>query len=453
MCAVNLEKIKQERAKQQFGGELMDFPEGETGTYIAALPYPDDEVPFASLKMHYDLGPKGKFSCMCLEPSNNEVLNNPNFIAMAKEMEKDLSGGCPACEDIDAGKPVSGKPVGEDGKAVGRAGGRWLCIIMPMTYRANPTQNFQPWRSVEVKGFLVGYRVWDAICDQFGSCGDITDPDAATLIRVCRVGKKMQTKWEIQPDIETAKKPIKLGKEHRAALAEACKPGGACDPYKIIVGMAKTRQQMMDALKGIGEGADGYEESKPEGEAAAAEESKPAGSFKPPTGTKKAEAAKPETKPKEAAKKPAGDSELVKLTAAHGAPPSCFKIDADPNDPMCQACPFKGPCASHLGVPPIPDPSGDASAEDGDSADAATPEQIKVEEAVVDQLYTFDTDDQYTFKGQAKGKFLFIDPAGKPFKADPGTLITPVAQADDDDPALKALEATLAAKKKAGGKK
>lgn len=444
MCPVNLDKIKQERAKAQFAGELIDFPEGETACYFAAFPYPDDEVPYASTKMHYGLGPKGFSQGMCLEPAINEVLNNPHFNEQLALLDKDLSGGCPVCEDRDAGKKVSGDPE-QDGKP----SGRYLYIVMPKLYRPNANAAFQPWpKGMEVKGFLVGWKVWDKILDQFGACGDITDPDAVILIRVIREGKKLSTKWEIQPDIETARKPIKLSKEERAMVADMMKPGGPCDPYRILASMARTRQNLADLLKGIKADDGAYEEVKDD----AKTEDKPAEGgkdFKPPPG--KGGGAKKDTAAKKPAKEEPGDGELKQLTAKHGSPPNCFKVDPDPGEEMCQKCPFKVPCANHCGVPVPPDPG-----QPGSSDDAAETHEadggILVEQAEPEKMYTIgDTDDQYTYKGPAKGKHLFVGPDGKPVKLESGAIVKPV-ESTDDDPGLKKLEAELAAKKAAKGK-
>jgi hypothetical protein len=443
--AVNLEKIRQDRAARQFAGELWDAPEGDTNIYVACGPRPDDDAPYWHCKMHYGLGSKGFSQAMCLEPSENPVLNDPAFIEQVEALKKNLGGGCAVCEEIAAGRPVSSKED-QDGKP----SSRWLFLIMPISFRSDSRAAWQA-QPPAVKGFLCGYNVWDKLCDQFGSLGDITDTNAATLIKVNRQGKKLQTKWDIQPDVETVRKPMKLSAEQVKMLADMVKPGGTCDPLRILASMARERTAVEALLKGLKTDDGAYEEVK-EGEAETAEEpAKDSGTFKPPTG-KKADAkkAEPKSEPKKA---PKDDGELKQLTAKHGAPPNCFKIDPDPGEAMCQACPFKMPCANHCGVPIPPDPGsdGDASAEDSDNA--STP-GIPVEQAEPEKMYTLgETDDQYVYKGPAKGKHLFTGPDGKPVKVEPGVTVYPVEMSPDDDPGLKALEQQLAAKKAKGAKK
>lgn len=455
---LNLDKMKQERADKTISGDIWDVTEGEHNVYIVPPSRDTDEMPSWEFKMHYGLGPKGYSQVMCLEPANNPILVKHEFIEACQKLKLNLDGGCPVCEAVDAGTFTSVKD-----NETGKPSGRWLWTVMPISTRTDTRAPFVPFPKSEVKGHMCGWTVWDQIMDVFGQCGDITNPDDATLVRITRAGKKLDTKWTIGVDVETVKKSLKLSKDQRALIAALTQPGGDCDPYILVAKQAKPRASIEALMKGPAAAGEYEEQAAP----AAEGQTEGDGSFKPPPGKKGAAPAKPapaaakpaaatSAKPTPAKGKSSDDALVLKLVQAHGEAPPCFKQDCDPNDPPCQACSFKEPCARAIGVPVPPDPEPEATeeapAEEG--ADEAPP-GIAVEECQAGVNYHVNGMEA-VYKGLAKGKHYFISRrSGKTLVVAPGTVVETVAEEDggDDDEELRLLEAELAKKAKPAAKK
>lgn len=460
---INVDKMKQDRANRQSGGEIWDAPEGDNQIYVAAPPREVD-VPYIETKMHYGLG-FGKVKnamAFCLEPATNPLLNNTDFLEQLEALGKDLSGGCEVCERLDAGEAVC-----QDPDQSGKAQSRWLWIISPIAHRSDPRQPFRANAQEEVKGLLSGYRVWDALCDLFGQAGDITDMDKATLARLIRTGTKINTKWEVQPDVETLRKPMKLKPTLRELIASATAPGEAYDPLRILAGMAKGREDVAKLfVRAASKGE--YEETNTEGSPEGEQPEKPAGKFAPPGAAKgKSQAQVPAggSKPAATASKPAPKTEskpngkstaaananakLKQLIAERGPAPSCYQVDPDPEAEICIKCPWNVECFTHCGVP-LPEAPADADAGSEESESAAS-DELTVEQCEKDKQYVVG-DETLTFTGAAKGKFYFKAEDGSPRKFEPGTAVQLAADAEpestpDDDAKMKELEAELAARK------
>lgn len=451
---IDLDKMKKERAERNSGNEIWDAPEGDHKIYVCAFPRPTDDIPYVEAKMHYGLGPKARASHMCLEPSYNKLLLNDDFLEHVAALKKSVAGGCPTCEMIDRGESVSGNP-----DQSGKSQSRWLWIVSPRATRGDARAQFQPWPKDEVVGLFGGFRVWDALMDQFGSSGDITDMDAAMFPRLIRTGKKMETKWEVQADVETIRKPVKLAKPFRDLIASEVRIGGKFDPLVILAGMMRERDDILKIHSEATEAKSEYEDKPPEagtegykppgkgGKVAAAAPSKPAAA----SGTK-AVAPKPSAKPAANAGAAAANAKLKALIAAGNEVPGCFQVDPDPDADICIKCPFQELCFDHCGVArPAPTP---------DTPDEPTPNEIEmaaddvmtVEACQSGVKYTVDGNIG-TYKGPAKGAYYFTGDDGKPFKVQPGAVVEPVAdevpeETDDEAAKMAELEKELAARKK-----
>jgi hypothetical protein len=465
---INLQKMAEERAKRALGGEMITLKEGETRVYVCAFARPEDDTPYYEYKMHYGLGNDGKKSHFCLEPQYNRVLLLDAFAEQAAALKKVIGEGCPTCEKVDRGESISSNPD-ESGKPQSR----WLFIISPRGHRSDVRQNFTPWGQDEVRGLDAPYRVWNGIMDQFGGCGDLTDMDAAIYIRIIREGVKLNTKWDVQADIETARKPLKMDKVFREMVATAVAPGGPFDPLRLIANMVRNRSELE---KYLAEKTDGEYSEPPGGETPPPDQS----NFKPPTKGKPAatqapKPAAPPTKqppaagatkaapPKPAAKATNGvsnaNTQLKALTAKHGQPPPCFQVDADPGAEICVGsvlagvegdappCPFNKLCFDHMGVtlPTEPPNTPVETVEEVEEVAAMTVEQcVAGESYVVNGI-------NGVFKGLAKGAYYFIGDDTKAFKVEPGTVVeAPADEApadDDSDAKMAALEQELASRK------
>lgn len=454
---INVDKVNEERARRNSGGELWDAPEGDTNCLIIAPPRATDELPFIETRMHYGLGPKSKRSCMCIEPAVNPLMLNKEFREVLELMKKDLGGGCVVCERDDKGLWVTRDPEQNT-----KPGSRWMWLLSPISSRTDPRAAFKPWPAHEVKGFFVGYKVWDAMSDLFGQAGDITDMNAAVLARISRVGKKLSTNWTIGCDVETTRKPFVVPKDLRAIIAEVVTPMGACDPLKLIANFAINREEQEkifaeDDQAAQNEYSETTEETAPPADGkfkppakGKSQVSVPAGNTGKAAGATKAPPVKQpaKTAPATSTGTAAANAKMKALIAERGPQPSCYEIDPDPGEPTCLKCPWNKECFSKCGVE-LPE---------------AEPEEVPAEEQAVDGMVAVEDCEagtQYmvngapaTYKGPAKGAFYFTGEDGKAVRVTAGESVEVMAAAeeeapanDDNEAAMAKLEAELQARK------
>lgn len=436
--AINLEKMKAERARRAGGGETWNAPEGDTAVYIAPPSRDDDDAPYWGFAVHWGLGKKGKNMSVCLDATEQPILQHPDLLEELKKQGKNIDGGCPVCDELAAGH------LSDDCKRQSR----WLWIVSPIKTRASAQEAFRPWNQPDfVTALLTSYRVWDSIADVFGSAGeDITNPESAVLVRIIREGTKLKTKWDVQPDFETLRKGMKIPASTRKALADACKKGGKCDPYRIIASMARSRDEVVKLLAGTAEADDEYDETDlPSGEsgseqpAAASDKMPPKPGAKAEGDAKHAQAAKAGTAaPKSAKPASKGDgSELDKLKAKHGDPPACFTMDPDSGEEQCRKCPFKKPCAETFGVPVPPDitPAKPKPAAKPAAAPPPEPEvgeKIAAKDCVAGQMYLMEDGTPALYKGSAKQFHFFVGDGDKRFRVKADDLVESVPDDPDD---------------------
>lgn len=466
MSRVNMDKLKAERERRKGGGDFLTLPEGETAIYICPQFRPEDELPFWEWKVHYGFLPGEKGMAICLSHKNNPILENPLLVEQLKAIGKideekginPLNDGCMVCEELDKGS-LSDRAKQQS---------RWTWIVVPMKTRASSGVPWVPWSPTDyVAPFNTGYTMWDSLGDKFAEGGDITDPDRAALVRVIRKGTGQKTEWDAQPDMETVRTPLKLSQSTRSAIQKAMSPGGPCDPYRIIAGMVKSRKDIERLLNGDQQAAaDEFEPKKSDDDKSKfappgsdKSETKTDEPPKRPRGRPLGSINKPKTEPAPSSqtKTPKvpknGELDLVALTASKGSPPpSCFRVDPDSEEEMCQKCPWKVECATYLGVPVPPDPPVVQASGEVESEEQAESVEIGVEQCELGVSYFVDGK-LVEFKGSAKGRYYFLTDEGESLKLETGVKVMAVgedsapsgdeqsSEADDD---MAKLEAKLA---------
>jgi hypothetical protein len=493
MGKIDTEKMAAERAKKNAGGEMWDAPEGETRIYVGALPRPEDDLPYVETRMHYGLGNSAKSSHICLEPAINSLLRSSPFQEALEVLKKSIGKGCETCDRRDRGESVSGDPD-QDGKPQSR----YLWLISPRGFRPNARDGWTPPKEDIVRGFFVGYRVWDGLMDQFGQCEDITDMERAIFPRIIREGTKMSTKWEVQPDMESARKPVKLPKQFRDLFIEQTAPGAQFDPIRMLAVMLKTPEDVAkihteDAKSGEYEESpksDGKHQPPVKGKSQAqvpADKPKPAPAKPAPAKPPAAASGTKSTPAKPAPAKPVAggtakaNAQLKQLIAQAGSqPPGCYSVDPDPEAAICvggtdpqteaehEPCAFRHLCFDSCGVQlpePEPEPETDANDDQAAAEVAGEPEAMTVEQCVKGEQYVVNgVTATYDVHVPGKGHY-FIGADNKKFKVADGTTVdapeeeAPPAEDEqpEEDPAeserLAALQRKLAEQKqkKAGG--
>lgn len=465
---VNMDKLKAERERRKGGGDFLTLPEGESAIYVCPQFRPEDELPFWEWKVHYGFMPGDKGMAVCLSHKNNPILDNPALVEQLKAIGKideekginPLNDGCMVCEEFDKGT-ISDRAKQQS---------RWTWIVVPMKTRASSSVPWVPWSPPDhVAPFNTGYGLWDSLGDKFGEVGDITDPDAATLVRIIRTGTGQKTEWDAQADIETARAPLKLAQSTRAAIQNAMAPGGPCDPYRIVASMIKSRKEIEKLLKGDQQApADEFEPKKPDDDKSKfappgqgqdskgetkTEEPKKRGPGRPPGSTNKPknpdppkQSMKEEPKPETVKPVKNGELDIAALTASKGsAPPSCFRVDPDSEEEECQRCPWKVECATYLGVPVPPDPVGANGEDEEPEDDAHDVVEVSVDQCELGASYLVDGK-RAEYKGAAKGKYYFMTDEGESIKlgADAKVTTVPEEASDGGDDEIAKLAAKLA---------
>jgi len=236
------------RRKQAQRGrkDWYDFEEGDTLCYVCPPCRADDKYNFYDLLQHFQVN--GKSMVVCLDPEMNPILTHPSLQPYLEG--KDISGGCPICSDLDAGKVA---PAMADGM-----GAKWkyLFNVVPIKHRFNKQASWRDLAPYEVVPINAGPVVWNGICDVLADEGNITDPDAAVLVRVNRTGRGKATRYEVKEDKESSRSPLKLPPELRQTIAQAIAPGGSNDLYQIMGKIIYSRAKALSLLRGIEVDAD-----------------------------------------------------------------------------------------------------------------------------------------------------------------------------------------------------
>lgn len=312
--ALDIERFRRRReeSKQGRGGgqSFYKFPEGRTVFYLCPPTADMSGVPFLEVNQHGQVG-AGKKMHVCLDETN-AILGDPVLAKLLAE-KKLAVGDCPTCGVVSGADPA---PTGMSGEAVDA-----------MDIRTNYPMLIIPWgqiRSGEFASYpeaervprilLAGYKLWDGVCAVIELEGDITAQDGAVLLVCLRKGTGLSTQYDVSAYSETIRSPLRLPKSQQAALRKAQESGGDGDLYRVVANLTKSADDVRKMLRG--------------------------------EATETREAVDP-------------------------GRPHCYALDTDSDDPECQACPWKEPCAKERGVEVPPDPG--ASRRRGEVGSARDP--------------------------------------------------------------------------------
>src|SRR4051794_10684626 len=127
--------MRKAREEKKLGADFWQVPVGETAAYLCPPCKPEDELNFYEVRLHYGMkggGKDDKSMAVCLDTNKNTILNNPFLLEHLAALEKDISGGCPKCEELD-----SGAVKDEAAAKRMRSQSRFLWNLMPMKFRAS----------------------------------------------------------------------------------------------------------------------------------------------------------------------------------------------------------------------------------------------------------------------------------------------------------------------------
>lgn len=216
--------------------------EGDTLVYICPPCREDDRRNFYEVRVHYGIGAKNGM-VVCLDKNENGILTNPNIARFLGD--KDLGEACPACKALDAGEITDAERM----EAM-RPNWKYMWAVIPVAHR---TSARDAWRPIEpqVVPMFCGQQIWDGICEVFANEGNITDFNRAIYVRINRKGTSKNSKYQVQGDSETMRRPIALPPEIQQMIATALAPGGSCDAYQLIGRITYPFKKALALLRGI----------------------------------------------------------------------------------------------------------------------------------------------------------------------------------------------------------
>lgn len=255
--AVDLRGMRDQRARDTVktgsdfgkGPGFFDFDEGTTLVYVCPPTEAMKGIPYVRVDRHRGVGPGSRPTpVICLHPEN-PVLSNPEVLRYLAERKIGLSGKCPTCVLLDSETP----PAGYTEERLGQMGFKpaYFMALIPWA-RLGKDNAVQPYSEAEKipRISIMGPQCWDAVCKVIEETGDVTDPNAAVLVRVHRGPKNSQPLYTASADVDTVRVAMVLPKPQKALLRKAQEPGGDLDLYRCIAYMIKDEATMTALLRG-----------------------------------------------------------------------------------------------------------------------------------------------------------------------------------------------------------
>jgi len=244
-----MDRMRRGHEEQQKGGDFVGFESGETLVYIHPPCREGDEWEptsgrnYIPIVVHYNVG-KNKGMAVSLDAEKNPIIEHPWVKKLLKAQKKRIVGDDPMSKALTDGT-ISGEDADES-----RAQTRFLWGMTPLKHRASSKD---AWRDLPAKpgSAFIGKQIFDGIMEVFFDNDDITDPDAAILVRVKKSGEKRTTKYEVKAEPATLKEAFKVPKTLRKALATAMAEGGDCDLFRIAANMIKGTAEVQAMIDGI----------------------------------------------------------------------------------------------------------------------------------------------------------------------------------------------------------
>jgi hypothetical protein len=344
---MGFDKSQLEKDKDRYkkgDGEGAPFWSPSEGEHLVFLcpPARDASLPYYAVGIHYT----GESGIVCADPDRNPLLKDPIFKKALKGEGKGIPESCPLCEGEDGAKPSV----------------KFMMCVVPIQSKGT-RGDWKAYDAIEVRPYLAPRSVWNGIADILLDVGEsVCSVDGPVLIKIKREGRtKTSTKYTVMPDSKTLKETKPLGKKLRTHIAEAIAEDGPSDPYKILVRMFKSGEEMEAAGSGMtvdddaGSVFDDDEKTEEE-----TERDEDEGEEK----TSKKTSKKSDKKTSKKSDKKKGEKKVKR--------PPCFAIDYDPDDSSCESCKIAGECkaASTAGDDEDDDGGSGDNGDDGDDLDA-----------------------------------------------------------------------------------
>ena len=296
---MDVSKFRERRTEESSSREKSSRPDAfkvsAPGTWILYVCPPSaamGDYPCVEIDVHYGIGPDRRMvACLARD---SFVHTDAAQAAIAARNERNIENGKPewAVEvDADEGCPVCAAFEEGDDE---RRKQSWLFNVIPIAFIDPKGRRTEvPEHERVIRPWFASFKQREIVFDAISDAGDITDPNAATYVRITRVGTEFKTtRYSGGPDVETLRTPVTIPKPMRAAVRAI--ESGENDLLNLAVASVRSFDTLADMVSGTSTEAE---------------------------------------------------------DTSSTAPPSCFEKEHDARDPTCVKCPFKGPCATACDKP------------------------------------------------------------------------------------------------------
>jgi hypothetical protein len=354
IMTIDKTKLAADKGKYQKGdGEGAPFWSPTEGEHIVFLcpPVRGAALPYYAAAVHYT----GEAGILCADPERNPILKDEIFKRLLKDAEKGVPETCPLC-----------KSDGEEGS---KSSVKFMMAVVPIHKKGPKDADWTPYEAIEVRPYLAPRQVWNGIADIILDVGEsVCDINGPVFIKIKREGRgKTSTKYSVMPDSKSLKAPRAFGPKIREMIATALADDGPSDPYKILVRMFKSGEELAAAREGMKIDEDGgglFDDTPSEKTEEKAGDHAGEGKAEKPAG-------KPATKP---AGKPAAKAATPPAAKAEGKPkpkrPPCFGVDYDEKDVSCESCKISVECKAEGAGSSDAGKAAEAGGGDDDDLDA-----------------------------------------------------------------------------------
>lgn len=257
MSKIDLESMRRDRKradKPKFDGiDILTFEELEYLVYIT--PPVHGTTPYVEVQAQYQIGPNKR---QILNASSLE--GDPGFLAALEA--RDLSW-----DDVAEGwEMAEAYAKANRGNKRIQLKDKWYFGCVVLATRRSSRDDWEWEDKPEFQAIAAGKTIFNGITDVFFDEGDITDPDAAILIRITRKGQKLETEYTIRVDSDSLREPHQLDPDLWDRLEKQLVPGGDADLMRLVAQLVRSSEKVEAVLDGTdGDNDEESEESSRSG--------------------------------------------------------------------------------------------------------------------------------------------------------------------------------------------
>lgn len=247
---VDRKKLKQRQAESARGGEFTKFVEGEEIVYLHAPCEPKDtddltkDLPWLEVGTHYRVSADFK-SVVCLDLDHNPIIKHPIVQKFLEERKNtpavDMAAGCPVCQKL---PDMTSEERSDRVMQV-----RYLWGMTSLGFRRRKSDDFNMEATPKPAVWMGGSTIHSGFQDAF-SDDDITNPEGAMYVIVGREGTGARsTKYKVEKDMPSFRKPTKLPKPLASAIRQAME--GDCNLFRVVANLIRGTDEVRAAVAGI----------------------------------------------------------------------------------------------------------------------------------------------------------------------------------------------------------